>query len=117
MITALNGGGSCQILDNTMSTTGSGTLQGGISSSVMGAMRNAKDLAVDKIRSAYVDGKLPIPQTDLTPNAGVKRRLGSSFENGLTGDFEEGKNWVGRLKPDDVSTANNIQNTLGRQKH
>ena len=115
MATALNGGDLGQVLGNAISTAGSGGLQGGISGSVTGAIRNAKDLAVDKIRSAYVDGKLPIPQTDLTPNAGVKRRLGSSFENGLTGDFEEGKNWVGRLKPDDVSTANNIQNTLGRQ--
>ena len=115
MATALNGGDLGQVLGNAISTSGSGGLQGGISGSVTGAIRNAKDLAVDKIRSAYVDGKLPIPQTDLTPNAGVKRRLGSSFENGLTGDFEEGKNWVGRLKPDDVSTANNIQNTLGRQ--
>nr|DAJ91995.1 MAG TPA: hypothetical protein [Caudoviricetes sp.] len=115
MATALNGGDLGQVLSNAISTAGSGGLQGGISGSVTGAIRNAKDLAVDKIRSAYVDGKLPIPQTDLTPNAGVKKRLESSFENGLTGDFEEGKNWVGRLKPDDVSTANNIQNTLGRQ--
>lgn len=115
MATALNGGDLGQVLGNAISTSGSGGLQGGISGSVTGAIRNAKDLAVDKIRSAYVDGKLPIPQTDLTPNAGVKKRLESSFENGLTGDFEEGKNWVGRLKPDDVSTANNIQNTLGRQ--
>lgn len=115
MATALNGGDLGQVLGNAISTAGSGGLQGGISGSVTGAIRNAKDLAVDKIRSAYVDGKLPIPQTDLTPNAGVKRRLESSFENGLTGDFEEGKNWVGRLKTDDVSTANNIQNTLGRQ--
>lgn len=115
MATALNGGDLGQVLGNAISTAGSGGLQGGISGSVTGAIRNAKDLAVDKIRSAYVDGKLPIPQTDLTPNAGVKKRLESSFENGLTGDFEEGKNWVGRLKPDDVSTANNIQNTLGRQ--
>lgn len=115
MATALNGGDLGQVLGNAISTAGSGGLQGGISGSVTGAIRNAKDLAVDKIRSAYVDGKLPIPQTDLTPNAGVKRRLESSFENGLTGDFEEGKNWVGRLKTDDVSTANNIQNALGRQ--
>jgi len=115
MATALEGGSLGDVIGNAMSTAGSGALQGGISGSVTGAIRNAKDLAVDKIRSAYVDGKLPIPQTDLTPNAGVKRRLESSFENGLTGDFEEGKNWVGRLKPDDVSTANNIQNTLGRQ--
>lgn len=115
MATALNGGDLGQVLGNAVSTAGSGGLQGGISGSVTGAIRNAKDLAVDKIRGAYVDGKLPIPQTDLTPNAGIKRRLESSFENGLTGDFEEGKNWVGRLKPDDVSTANNIQNTLGRQ--
>ena len=113
--TALNGGDLGQVLGNAVSTAGSGALQGGISGSVTGAIRNAKDLAVNKIRSAYVDGKLPIPQTDLTPNAGVKRRLESSFENGLTGDFEEGKNWVGRLKTDDVSTANNIQNALGRQ--
>ena len=115
MATALNGGDLGQVLGNAVSTAGSGALQGGISGSVTGAIRNTKDLAVDKIRSAYVDGKLPIPQTDLTPNAGVKRRLESSFENGLTGDFEEGKNWVGRLKTDDVSTANNIQNALGRQ--
>lgn len=115
MATALEGGSLGDVIGNAMSTAGSGALQGGISGSVTGAIRNAKDLAADKIRSAYVDGKLPIPQTDLTPNAGVKRRLESSFENGLTGDFEEGKNWVGRLKPDDVSTANNIQNTLGRQ--
>ena len=115
MATALNGGDLGQVLGNAISTAGSGGLQGGISGSVTGAIRNAKDLAVDKIRSAYVDGKFPIPQTDLTPNAGVKRRLESSFENGLTGDFEEGKNWVGRLKTDDVSTANNIQNALGRQ--
>ena len=115
MATALEGGSLGDVIGNAMSTAGSGALQGGISGSVTGAIRNAKDLAVDKIRSAYVDGKLPIPQTDLTPNAGVKRRLESSFENGLTGNFEEGKNWVGRLKPDDVSTANNIQNTLGRQ--
>lgn len=115
MATALEGGSLGDVLGNAMSTAGSGALQGGISGSITGAMRNAKDFAVDKIRNAYVDGKLPIPQTDLTPNAGVKRRLESSFENGLTGDFEEGKNWVGRLKPDDVSTANNIQNTLGRQ--
>ena len=115
MATALNGGDLGQVLGNAISTAGSGGLQGGISGSVTGAIRNAKDLAVDKIRSAYVDGKLPIPQTDLTPNAGVKRRLESSFENGLTGDFKEGKNWVGRLKADDVSTANNIQNALGRQ--
>ena len=115
MATALEGGSLGDVIGNAISTAGSGALQGGISGSVTGAIRNAKDLAVDKIRSAYVDGKLPIPQTDLTPNAGVKRRLESSFENGLTGDFEEGKNWVGRLKPDDVSTANNIQNTLGRQ--
>nr|DAO12789.1 MAG TPA: hypothetical protein [Caudoviricetes sp.] len=116
MATALNGGDLGQVLGNAVSTAGSGALQGGISGSVTGAIRNAKDLAVDKIRSAYVDGRLPIPQTDLTPNAGIKRRLESSFENGLTGDFEEGKNWVGRLKTDDVSTANNIQNALGRQK-
>ena len=115
MATALEGGSLGDVIGNAMSTAGSGALQGGISGSITGAMRNAKDFAVDKIRNAYVDGKLPIPQTDLTPNAGVKRRLESSFENGLTGDFEEGKNWVGRLKPDDVSTANNIQNTLGRQ--
>lgn len=115
MATALEGGSLGDVIGNAMSTAGSGALQGGISGSVTGAIRNAKDLAADKIRSAYVDGKLPIPQTDLTPNAGAKRRLESSFENGLTGDFEEGKNWVGRLKPDDVSTANNIQNTLGRQ--
>lgn len=115
MATALEGGSLGDVIGNAMSTAGSGALQGGISGSVTGAIRNTKDLAADKIRSAYVDGKLPIPQTDLTPNAGVKRRLESSFENGLTGDFEEGKNWVGRLKPDDVSTANNIQNTLGRQ--
>ena len=115
MATALEGGSLGDVIGNAISTAGSGALQGGISGSITGAMRNAKDFAVDKIRNAYVDGKLPIPQTDLTPNAGVKRRLESSFENGLTGDFEEGKNWVGRLKPDDVSTANNIQNTLGRQ--
>ena len=115
MATALEGGSLGDVIGNAMSTAGSGALQGGISGSITGAMRNAKDFAVDKIRNAYVDGKLPIPQTDLTPNAGVKRRLESSFENGLTGDFEEGKNWVGRLKTDDVSTANNIQNALGRQ--
>lgn len=115
MATALEGGSLGDVIGNAMSTAGSGALQGGISGSVTGAIRNAKDLAVDKIRNAYVDGKLPIPQTDLTPNAGVKRRLESTFENGLTGDFEEGKNWVGRLKTDDVSTANNIQNALGRQ--
>ena len=115
MATALNGGDLGQVLGNAISTAGSGALQGGISGSVTGAIRNAKNLAVDKIRSAYVDGKLPIPQTDLTPNAGVKRRLESSFENGLTGDFNEGQNWIGRLRPDDVSTANNIQNILGRQ--
>ena len=115
MSTALEGGSLGDVIGNAMSTAGSGALQGGISGSVTGAIRNAKDLAVDKIRNAYVDGKLPIPQTDLTPNAGVKRRLESTFENGLTGDFEEGKNWVGRLTTEDVSTANNIQNALGRQ--
>ena len=69
----------------------------------------------EKLRDAYVDGKLPIPQTALTPNAGIKNRLESSFENGLTGEFDNGSSWIGRLKTDDVATANNIQNTLGRK--
>lgn len=69
----------------------------------------------EKLRDAYVDGRLPIPQTVLTPNAGIKNRLESSFENGLTGEFDNGSSWIGRLKTDDVATANNIQNTLGRK--
>lgn len=69
----------------------------------------------EKLRNAYVDGRLPIPQTALTPNAGIKNRLESSFENGLTGEFDNGSSWIGRLKTDDVATANNIQNTLGRK--
>lgn len=69
----------------------------------------------EKLRNAYVDGRLPIPQTTLTPNAGIKNRLESSFENGLTGEFDNGSSWIGRLKTDDVATANNIQNTLGRK--
>nr|DAO15429.1 MAG TPA: hypothetical protein [Caudoviricetes sp.] len=69
----------------------------------------------EKLRDAYVDGRLPIPQTILTPNAGIKNRLESSFENGLTGEFDNGSSWIGRLKTDDVATANNIQNTLGRK--
>lgn len=69
----------------------------------------------EKLRDAYVDGRLPIPQTALTPNAGIKNRLESSFENGLTGEFDNGSSWIGRLKTDDVATANNIQNTLGRK--
>ena len=69
----------------------------------------------EKLKNAYVDGKLPIPQTAITPNAGIKNRLESSFENGLTGEFDNGRSWIGRLKTDDVATANNIQNTLGRK--
>nr|DAU75953.1 MAG TPA: hypothetical protein [Caudoviricetes sp.] len=115
MATALNGGDLGQVLGNAVSIAGSGALSGGVTGSVMGLGAKAKDFALDKINNAYVDGKLPIPQTDLTPNAGIKKRLESSFESGLTGNFNEGQNWVGRLKPDDVSTANNIQDTLGRQ--
>lgn len=69
----------------------------------------------EKFKDAYVDGRLPIQQTTLTPNAGIKNRLESSFENGLTGEFDNGRSWIGRLKTDDVATANYIQNTLGRK--
>lgn len=69
---------------------------------------------VNFIKQAYHDGKLPIPQTSLTPNAGVKSRLETAFEKGLTGDYDNNIEHIGRLSKQDVLQANNIQNQLGR---
>ena len=69
----------------------------------------------ERFKNAYVDGRLPIPQTTITPNAGIKNRIETSFENGLTGDFGNGRDWVGRLKQNDIAMANDIQTATNRK--
>lgn len=69
---------------------------------------------VNFIKQAYHDGILPIPKTKFTPNAGVKSRLETAFEKGLTGDYDNNIEHIGRLSKQDVLQANNIQNQLGR---
>lgn len=69
----------------------------------------------ERFKNAYVDGRLPIPQTTITPNAGIKNRIETSFENGLTGDFGNGRDWIGRLKQNDIAMANDIQTAANRK--
>nr|DAO11169.1 MAG TPA: PolyVal ADP-Ribosyltransferase [Caudoviricetes sp.] len=69
----------------------------------------------ERFKNAYVDGRLPIPQTTITPNAGIKNRIETSFENGLTGDFGNGRDWIGRLKQNDIAMANDIQTATNRK--
>ena len=74
--------------------------------------QNSND--VNFIKQAYHDGILPIPKTKFTPNAGIKSRLETAFEKGLTGDYDNNIEHIGRLSKQDVLQANNIQNQLGR---
>ena len=69
---------------------------------------------VNFIKQAYHDGILPIPKTKFTPNAGIKSRLETAFEKGLTGDYDNNIEHIGRLSKQDVLRANNIQDQLGR---
>ena len=89
------------------------------------AMNIGTDLAMDirsglgrartggDVKQLYHDGKL-LPNTGLTPNAGIKSRLETAFEKGLTGDYDNNIEHIGRLSKQDVLQANNIQNQLGR---
>lgn len=89
------------------------------------AMNIGTDLAMDirsglgrartmgDVKQLYHDGKL-LPNTGLTPNAGIKSRLETAFEKGLTGDYDNNIEHIGRLSKQDVLRANNIQDQLGR---
>ena len=110
MATAFEGGDLGQVLGNSLSTAGSGALSGGVTGSVMGLGAKAKDFALDKINSAYVDGKLPIPRTDLTPNAGRNARMLEAIENY---PIDEPFNY-GRVSEDTLAQHNDIQENTGR---
>ena len=89
------------------------------------AMNIGTDLAMDirsglgrartggDVKQLYHDGKL-LPNTGLTPNAGIKSRLETAFEKGLAGDYDNNIEHIGRLSKQDVLRANNIQDQLGR---
>jgi hypothetical protein len=64
----------------------------------------------EKLRDAYVDGKLPIPQTALTPNAGRNARMLDAINNyPITEPFN-----YGRVSRDTLARHNEIQAQTGQ---
>lgn len=64
----------------------------------------------EKLRDAYVDGKLPIPQTALTPNAGRNARMLDAINNyPITEPFN-----YGRVSRDTLARHNEIQAQAGQ---
>jgi hypothetical protein len=68
----------------------------------------------EKLRDAYVDGKLPIPQTTLTPNAGNRKNLTNLIETSLIDGSLPESNYIGRMSRDSFLSHNKIQDNFHR---
>lgn len=68
----------------------------------------------ERFKNAYADGRLPIPQTAITPNVGSRKNLANLIETSLVEGALPESNYIGRISRNNFSSHNKIQDDFHR---